>query len=564
MAFEGRSPPAAVRERSKMELDSLPAVSGQRILGGRYVVGRKIAEGGMGAVHEATHLLSKKVVALKILAPQVGRDEATRSRFLREVAAPAQIGHDGIVEIYDAGFDGGEGVLFVAMELLAGVTLRDRLSRGGLSQRFVLDVFEEMLAALAAAHKAGIVHRDLKPENVFLQQRRDSREVVKILDFGIARDLGGSDTVTHAGTAMGTPHYMSPEQAMSARDVGFTADVWAVGVMLYEALTGAPPFVGDTIATLVVEVCTKPHRPLAQVAPSVPPAIASLVDRCLDKDPLRRPRDAAELASLLREARGGAAPQSPWSTPSSASTGSSGSSGSLDSLPLSGLSTSLPTMPATSLATAPPTSSPSAMPTPNLAPTPTAPRLSPPPIGSYAPASSGVVPATAMGDIRIPTPAPAPAPAPPRRGTNWIPIAIIGALGFLGALGIGTLAVGLWAYQTFANGGGGFGGPRTEELTGSLDFGDTFYGLGQFSDGYTYAWSAGDHVVIALDSNQFDTFLVLRTPSGREIVNDDDPVSGTLNSRIDTVLSESGTFQVVATSYAPGSLGSYRLTITSP
>lgn len=501
----------------------------------------------MGSVHEASHLLSKKTVALKILSPQVGRDEATRGRFLREVAAPAQIGHDGIVEIYDAGFDNTEGVLFVAMELLSGVTLRDRLARGGLTQRAVLDIFEEMLAALAAAHRAGIVHRDLKPENVFLQQRRDAREVVKILDFGIARDLGGSDTVTQTGIAMGTPHYMSPEQAMSARDVGFTADVWAVGVMLYEALTGAPPFVGDTIATLVVEVCTKPHRPLAQVAPSAPPPIAALVDRCLDKDPLRRPKDGAELATLLRSARGASA-GGHATTPSTTS-----SPGSLESLPLSGLSTSMPTMPATALSTHP--SSPHSIVTPVLAPIPTAPRLSPPAYPSMvgSPSSPSI-------DPRVPTPMPP--PAQPRRGTNWVPFAILGGLGFLGALAIGTLAVGVWAYRTFAN--GGLGAPRTEVLTGSLGFGDGFYGLGQLSDGYTYTWAAGDHVVIALDSNQFDTYLVLRTPSGREIVNDDDPSTGTLNSRIDTVLSESGTFQVVATSYAPGMLGDYRLTITAP
>ncbi len=522
-------------------------MSGQRILGGRYEVGRKIAEGGMGAVFEATHLLSKKIVALKILSPLVGRDDATRGRFLREVAAPAQIGHEGIVEIYDAGFDSGEGVLFVAMELLSGVTLRDRLARGGLTERTVLDVFEELLSALAAAHRAGIVHRDLKPENVFLQKRRDGTEIVKILDFGIARDLGGSDTVTQTGMAMGTPHYMSPEQAMSARDVGFTADVWAIAVMLYEALTGAPPFVGDTIATLVVEVCTKPHRPLAQVAPSTPPAIAALVDRCLDKDPLRRPGDAGEMGALLRAARGASARGASTSAPGL-------STGPLDSLPLSGLSTSLPTLAATAVPTR---SSPVDAVTPLVSPIPTAPRLASP-----SPAAAAPSPPVSHGQDPRP-PAPMPPTRSPSRMASWVPFVVVGVLGVLGVLGIATLAVGVWAYRTYGS-GTGFGGPRTDVLTGSLDMGDSFYRLGQLSDGYTYTWSAGDHVVIALDSNQFDTYLVLRSPSGREIINDDDPVSGTLNSRIDTVLTESGTFQVVATSYSPGMFGAYRLTVTAP
>ncbi|MCA9607573.1 MAG: serine/threonine protein kinase, partial [Myxococcales bacterium] len=207
-----------------------------RLIGGRYKVVRKLAEGGMGEVYEAQHNLSKKKVALKILFPHIGKDEAARQRFLREVSAPAQIGHEGIVEVYDAGFDTQDGSLFVAMEFIDGEPLRDRLSRGGVGLDQLLDWFEEMLDPLAAAHASGIVHRDLKPENVMLAKKRDS-EVIKLLDFGIARDLDSSkDNVTHTGIAMGTPHYMAPEQAMSAKGVTAAADVWAMGVMLYEAL----------------------------------------------------------------------------------------------------------------------------------------------------------------------------------------------------------------------------------------------------------------------------------------------------------------------------------------
>jgi serine/threonine protein kinase len=280
-------------------------VSAGRLIGGRYEIVRKIAEGGMGAVYEAQHNLSKKSVALKILFPHIGKDEGSRQRFLREVSAPAQIGHDGIVEVYDAGFDTQDGSLFVAMELLKGETLRDRLARGVLSRDQVLDLFEQLLDPLAAAHQKGIVHRDLKPENVFLHRQRDGREVLKLLDFGIARDLDEkSMSVTQTGIAMGTPHYMAPEQAMSARGVSFPADVWAVGAMLYEALSGRPPFAGETASAIVVMAVSQPHLPLAQAAPDTPAPLAQLVDRCLAKEGDQRPKDGAALLGALRVARG--------------------------------------------------------------------------------------------------------------------------------------------------------------------------------------------------------------------------------------------------------------------
>ncbi|HJL16448.1 MAG TPA: protein kinase, partial [Sandaracinaceae bacterium LLY-WYZ-13_1] len=276
-----------------------------RLIGGRYEIVRKIAEGGMGAVYEAKHNLSKKSVALKVLFEHIGKDEAARQRFLREVSAPAQIGHDGIVEVYDAGFDIEDGSLFVAMELLDGDPMSDRLARGGLPLDTLLDWFEQILDPLSAAHAKGIVHRDLKPENVFMATKRDGSEVVKILDFGIARDLDASKgNVTQTGIAMGTPHYMAPEQAMSARDVTAAADVWAIGAMMYEALAGRPPFGGETASAIVVNACTKQHEPLAQLAPSVPPALGALVDRCLSKEPRDRPSDAGALLGELRRVRG--------------------------------------------------------------------------------------------------------------------------------------------------------------------------------------------------------------------------------------------------------------------
>jgi serine/threonine-protein kinase len=506
-----------------------------RIIGGRYLVGRKIAEGGMGTVYEASHMLSKKVVALKLLDPVVGRDETTRQRFLREVAAPAQIGHDGIVEIHDAGFDQGEGALFVAMELLSGSTLRERLSRGAIPQAMVLDLFERLLEPLAAAHKAGIVHRDLKPENVFLHSKRDGTEVVKILDFGIARDLAGNDTVTQAGTAMGTPHYMSPEQAMSARDVTFSTDVWALGVMLYEALAGVPPFAGETIATIVVEICTKAHRPLSEVTFGLPPAISSLVDRCLDKTAANRPANAGALLAELRQARGTTKAVAPTPTAD---------------LPISmpvasGVPTARGAMPATAMMSAPPI-----VPATMSSPLPIAPMTSP------VPTPPTIATPSAVGSWSPPTGPTAPSAAvvqPSTRPAWVVPVAIVAAVGCLGVIGITVLVFGLAALGYLVSGG-------PADVDGELAHSDALFGRGQFADTYDYDWSSGDHVVVTLTSPDFDTYLIVRAPSGRELTNDDEGY-GDLNSRLDMVAAESGEYHVIATSYRAQTTGRYHLSV---
>jgi serine/threonine-protein kinase len=194
------------------------------LVAGRYEIVRVIGAGGMGSVYEAIHTVSKRSIALKILAPELCRNEATRERFLREASAPAQIGHPGIVEVFDAGFDPQTGALFVAMELLKGETLRERLERLAAAptpeaREQALLLFGALLEPLAAAHSKNIVHRDIKPENIFLQRNALGIESVKVLDFGIARDVeSDKPSVTRTGIAMGTPHYMAPEQAMSARE----------------------------------------------------------------------------------------------------------------------------------------------------------------------------------------------------------------------------------------------------------------------------------------------------------------------------------------------------------
>lgn len=260
------------------------------VVAGRYRVEAHLASGGMGAVYRARHTLADRVVALKILRPtSMGLDVADVRRFRREATAAAHIGHPGIVEVLDAGVE--EGFLFLVMELLEGESLRAR--RRHATRAELLGWIRVLLDPLAAAHEKGFVHRDLKPENVFLA-RTPEGERLKLLDFGIARSIGGpSDTRT--GTGLGTPGYMAPEQALEARGASPAADVWSVGVMLYETITGRRPFEGETPHATILRAVSEPHAPLADVAPE----LAALVDACLAKRPVDRPRDASDLRARL-------------------------------------------------------------------------------------------------------------------------------------------------------------------------------------------------------------------------------------------------------------------------
>ncbi len=282
-----------------------------RAVGGRYEVLRPLAEGGMGALYVARHLLTRQEVALKILDPRFVRDAAGVERFLREVSIAARIGHEGVVKVYDAGVDdgpGGTGSLYLAMELLDGETLAQRLARGDVPLAQCLGWFRDMLVPLEAAHDSGVVHRDLKPENIFLARGKRG-EVVKILDFGIARDTSGSRTATLEGTALGTVYYMSPEQGLDARAVTARADVWSLGAMLYQCVTGMFPFDGDSPAAVLLKVHNQPFVPLAITAPWLAPPLAALIERCLSKSPDDRPADARALRAACEDVLADAAVQ---------------------------------------------------------------------------------------------------------------------------------------------------------------------------------------------------------------------------------------------------------------
>jgi serine/threonine protein kinase len=267
-----------------------------RILGGRWQLIAPLARGGMGVLYVGQHLQTGRRAAVKVI------ENATPdalARFRLEASVSAQLNHPGIVDVFDADLDPETGRCFIAMELLQGRTLRQVMEDPAATPESVIGLLVAALEPLAAAHAKGFVHRDLKPENLFVLDASTSGTRVKLLDFGIVARQA-EQRLTHAGTAMGTPHYMSPEQATSARDAGPASDVWSMGVMMYEAIRGEVPFQGETAAGIIVQACTCPHMPLDVTAPGVDTAIARLIDRCLAKNPAERPADAKALAAELR------------------------------------------------------------------------------------------------------------------------------------------------------------------------------------------------------------------------------------------------------------------------
>jgi eukaryotic-like serine/threonine-protein kinase len=269
---------------------------------GTYTIQRELGRGGMGAVYVGAHSLLGRQAAIKVLLPQLSRDQNIVQRFFNEARAATAIKHPGIVEIYDFGF-AADGSAYIVMEMLRGESLADRLRRAGrLAPAVALQLCRQVATALGAAHRIGIVHRDLKPDNIFLVPDEEVAmgERVKLLDFGIAKLVdAGQLARTSVGAIMGTPYYMAPEQARGAIDLDHRADLYALGCVLYEMLCGRPPFVGDNPAVVMAEHLATAPPPLRAFAPDVPPPLEAIAMRLIAKSPAERHATTDELVADL-------------------------------------------------------------------------------------------------------------------------------------------------------------------------------------------------------------------------------------------------------------------------
>ena len=277
------------------------------LLGGRYRVLRAIGRGGMGAVYEGVQEDLGRRVAIKVLHPHLALSPDVVERFKREAQATAALGHPNIVQVTDCRWEPG-GPLYLVMELLHGTSLGQQISaHGRLHPRRVAFIASQLLDALAVAHRAGIVHRDIKPDNVFLTSMAQVHDVVKVLDFGVAKLMGqGPEAqLTSTGVAIGTPFYMAPEQARGL-PVDARTDVYAVGVCMYHALSGRVPFNAPSFNALMFAIAEQTAPRLGSLAPDVDPALVAIIERAMAKDPGWRFASAAEMSSAL----------GPWSSPS--------------------------------------------------------------------------------------------------------------------------------------------------------------------------------------------------------------------------------------------------------
>jgi len=290
-----------------------------QILADRYRVVRLIGEGGMGQVYEAQHVNINKRFALKLLRPEIVSNAEAVARFRQEAWASSSIGHENIIEIEDFATL-PSGAVYLAMEFLDGKALSERMrEEPALSFGESLDVMLQVSSGLAAAHDKGIVHRDMKPENIFLGQKY-GRPLVKILDFGIAKVSGaeGNRSLTRTGTIFGTPHYMSPEQALG-KTLDHRADIYSVGVIMYELFTGKVPFEAESFMGILTKHITTQPMPPRQAAPErdIAPAVEAIILRALAKEPDERYQTMAELGGELAAIAGELAPEVLQPRPSS-------------------------------------------------------------------------------------------------------------------------------------------------------------------------------------------------------------------------------------------------------
>jgi serine/threonine-protein kinase len=278
------------------------------LIAAKYRIEQLIGVGGMGAVFSATHQFTGKRIALKWMLPELAKDEDAVQRFMREARAAGRISHPNVVDVYDVGQH--DESYFLVMEYLQGEPLTSALARRDLTPSEVLRLLLPAMRGVAAAHRQGVVHRDLKPDNIFLAYEEDGvRREAKVLDFGISK-LSSDDQpnmhLTRTGAVIGTPYYMSPEQIRGKGEIDRRADIYAFGVILYEALAGQVPFTAETYGALVLEIATGTPKPLQELVPTLPAELSRIVLRAMAREASARYPTMEDLLAALE----------PWGRPS--------------------------------------------------------------------------------------------------------------------------------------------------------------------------------------------------------------------------------------------------------
>ncbi|HEY8927016.1 MAG TPA: serine/threonine-protein kinase [Polyangia bacterium] len=272
-----------------------------RVLSERYRILRKLGEGGMGVVYLAEHVVIEKKIALKVLFPDLTRRADLVQRFIQEAKSASRIGHENVIDITDFG-QSPEGYVFLAMEYLSGQDLGQVLKTSGpMGWPRAQPMLVQIGKALRAAHEGGIIHRDMKPENIFVIPRDDGREFIKVLDFGIAKVMGldeDAPRLTRTGMIFGTPEYMSPEQAQG-QHVDHRVDIYAVGCIMYQILTGTVPFQAETFMGILSKHMMEAPEPPRRRNPSIDPAVEAIILKAMEKDPAKRYQSMRDFVAAL-------------------------------------------------------------------------------------------------------------------------------------------------------------------------------------------------------------------------------------------------------------------------
>jgi serine/threonine-protein kinase len=273
------------------------------VLDGKYKLDAFLSQGGMGAVYKATHVMLGRTVAVKLINPEfVTSTEAVR-RFQREARAATSLNHPNIVSVFDLG-QTPQGTLYIAMEFVEGPSLKSVITKGGpLEPMRIIPLLRQVASALGAAHRHGIVHRDLKPQNIMIARSADGHESAKLVDFGIAKTFDDATQLTTSGSTMGTPQYMSPEQA-AGQTVDGRSDLYSLGIVMYEMLSGDVPFNDKSLTAIIIKHMNEAPQPpsLKNPAARIPEALEATVLRCLEKDPANRFQTAEEFTAALQGA----------------------------------------------------------------------------------------------------------------------------------------------------------------------------------------------------------------------------------------------------------------------